>query len=88
MLNGSGADRRARSKPKKWRIIMPKSDTITAIMELNPTAHPGFLAEFCNDDLHDYLHRLIEVAEPREAATRSNIDPPPSARKTEFRRAS
>ncbi|MCH7591614.1 MAG: hypothetical protein IH989_02385 [Planctomycetes bacterium] len=37
---------------------MPKSDTIEAILSLNPTAKPDFLAEFSNEDLHDYLHRL------------------------------
>ena len=38
---------------------MPKSDTIEAILSLNPTAKPDFLAEFSNEDLHDYLHRLM-----------------------------
>lgn len=45
---------------------MPKSDTIEAILSLNPSAKPDFLAEFSNADLHDYLHRL--TFGPREIA--------------------
>ena len=41
--------------------MMPKSDTIDAIRNLNPTATPGFLAEFSNDDLSEYLGRLISA---------------------------
>lgn len=41
---------------------MPKSDTISAIMRLNPTAQPQFLADFPSDDLDQYLDRLQEIA--------------------------
>lgn len=41
---------------------MSKSDTIEAILNLNPTAKPEFLADFSNDDLHEYLHRLTFVS--------------------------
>lgn len=38
-----------------------KSDTLTAIMELNPTATPEFLAQFTNDELARYLRRLQDA---------------------------
>lgn len=38
--------------------MMPKSDTIAAIQQLNPTADPTFLAEFSVSDLQAYLKRL------------------------------
>ncbi len=41
---------------------MPKSDTIDAILNINPTAAPEFLSEFSNDDLHEYLRRLTSVS--------------------------
>ena len=47
-----------------------KSDTIVAIMELNPTANPAFLAEFSNDELWEYLYRLAE---------RTEFQPPPGS---------
>lgn len=45
---------------------MSKSDTIEAIVNLNPTAKPDFLADFSNDDLHRYLHRLTLPAHALE----------------------
>jgi hypothetical protein len=57
-------------------IMMPKSDTIAAIMELNPTANPAFLAEFSVYELGDYLHRLTNVTESREATARTGVDRP------------
>lgn len=39
---------------------MTKTDAIAAIVKLNPTANPMFLAGFSNDDLLDYLHRLSD----------------------------
>ena len=42
--------------------MMPKSDTIDAIRRLNPTAKPGFLAEFSNNELAEYLDRLTGTA--------------------------
>ncbi len=50
--------------------MMPKNDAITAIMYLNPTANPSFLAEFPIDDLRRYLERLAEAARPPEALHR------------------
>ena len=38
--------------------MMPKSDIIAAILNLNPTADPVFLAEFSNAQLDEYLRRL------------------------------
>jgi len=38
--------------------MMPKADIITAILNLNPTANPGFLARFSNKELGEYLDRL------------------------------
>ncbi|MGB2988099.1 MAG: hypothetical protein WBE26_19705 [Phycisphaerae bacterium] len=52
--------------------MMPKSDTIDAIRNLNPTATPGFLAEFSNDDLSEYLDRLI--SDPGEHSVRDFVD--------------
>jgi len=46
--------------------MMPKSDTIDAIRRLNPTASPGFLAEFSNNDLGEYLDRLTGAAYGRQ----------------------
>ena len=38
--------------------MMNKSQTIDAIVKLNPTAQPDFLSGFANDDLSHYLNRL------------------------------
>lgn len=38
--------------------MMNKSQTIDAIVKLNPTAQPDFLSGFANDDLSHYLDRL------------------------------
>lgn len=38
--------------------MSPKSDTIAAILKLNPTAEPEFLSEFPNIELDAYLRRL------------------------------
>ena len=55
---------------------MSKSDTIEAIVNLNPTAKPEFLAEFSNDDLHQYLHRLafLPHTADEEADTTGTIE--------------
>lgn len=47
---------------------MPKTDTMEAIMKLNPTARPDFLSGFSGEDLTEYLHRLRVVGGPREMA--------------------
>jgi hypothetical protein len=39
---------------------MTKTDAIAAIVKLNPTANPTFLAGFSNDDLLEYLRRLSD----------------------------
>lgn len=64
--------------------MMPKSDTIAAIMELNPTANPAFLAEFTVYELGDYLHRLTKVTESREATARTAVDRPPERKSFVF----
>ena len=56
--------------------MMPKSDTIAAIMELNPTANPAFLAEFSVYELGDYLGRLTNVTDSREATARTGVERP------------
>ena len=38
-------------------------------MDLNPSANPGFLAEFAQDELAKYLFRLADVA-PMSSAGR------------------
>ncbi len=42
--------------------MMPKSDTIDAIRELNPTANPDFLAGFPKQELARYLERLTDTS--------------------------
>jgi len=42
-------------------MVVSKQDAITAIMGLNPTASPTFLAEFSKADLERYLTRLGRV---------------------------
>ncbi len=44
-------------------MVASKRDAIAAIMGLNPTAKPTFLAEFSKDDLEQYLARLGRVIE-------------------------
>ncbi len=44
-------------------MVASKRDAIAAIMGLNPTARPTFLAEFSKDDLEQYLDRLGRVIE-------------------------
>ncbi len=60
--------------------MMTKSDTIEAIQKLNPTVNPDFLAEFANDDLTRYLHRLTETAPARRLGTDNvpEVDQPSS----------
>jgi hypothetical protein len=54
--------------------MMPKSDTIEAIMQLNPTARPTFLAEFSNSELGDYLRRLARATESRKARVHARAE--------------
>ena len=56
--------------------MMPKSDTITAIMDLNPTANPAFLAEFSVYELGDYLRRLANAADSRPPTIRTHVERP------------
>jgi hypothetical protein len=44
--------------------MTPKNDTIAAIMKINQTANPTFLAEFPNRELDDYLNRLRQRSRP------------------------
>lgn len=41
--------------------MMPKPDTIDAILRLNPGAAPTFLAEFSSGELNHYLQRLTDT---------------------------
>lgn len=59
--------------------MISKSDTINEIRTLNPTANPGFLAEFSSEELSRYLCRLKSA----QRRTRCNptkpgrpLDPP------------
>jgi len=45
--------------------MIPKNDTMSAIMQLNISARPEFLAEFSNQQLCQYLQRLRETRERR-----------------------
>ena len=54
--------------------MMSKTHTIEAIMGLNPTANPGFLAEFAPDELSRYLFRLADVTPM--SRTVDEADPP------------
>ena len=59
--------------------MISKTHTIEAIMDLNPSANPGFLAEFAQDELAKYLFRLADVT-PMSGA--SQIADPPSRGKS------
>ena len=50
-------------------MVASKRDAIAAIMGLNPTARPTFLAEFSKDDLEQYLARLGRVIEFGDVGT-------------------
>jgi len=60
-------------------MVASKQDAISAIMGLNPTANPTFLAEFSKDDLERYLSRLgrvIDADDPTPRFTHDLIDGP------------
>lgn|GEM_PF-2156656 len=42
--------------------MFSKTHTIEAILDLNPTAKPAFLAEFPPNDLTAYLFRLVDIS--------------------------
>lgn len=50
-------------------MVASKREAIAAIMGLNPTAKPDFLAEFSKDDLEQYLARLGRVIECDDGVT-------------------
>ena len=56
--------------------MMPKTDTIEAIMKLNPTADSTFLSRFSGMELDQYLLRLraLPVSQVEAAAVRQ-VDP-------------
>jgi len=62
--------------------MMPKSDTIDAILKCNPTARPEFLSGFSNDELGRYLERLRDAARHRTFDAPTGLitldDPPPA----------
>ena len=41
--------------------MMSKSDTISAIVQLNPTVNPVFLSEFSGEELDAYRSRLETI---------------------------
>ena len=43
--------------------MMPKSDTIAAIVKLSSSVDEGFLSEFSDTELRAYLERLEDVAD-------------------------
>lgn len=45
--------------------MTPKTDTMSAIMQLNISARPEFLAEFSNQELCHYLQRLRDTRDRR-----------------------
>ena len=58
---GGGKDERRNTTPTGVTDMMPKGDTITAIMRINRSARAEFLSEFSCDDLSCYLDRLSSV---------------------------
>ena len=56
--------------------MISKTHTIEAIMDLNPSANPGFLAEFAQDELAKYLFRLSDVTPMSSASDRSDSPTP------------
>ena len=56
--------------------MLSKTNTIEAIMDLNPSASPGFLAEFAQDELAKYLFRLADVT-PMSSARNMADSPTP-----------
>ena len=60
--------------------MMPKSDTIAAITKLNSAVDPEFLSEFSNEELWEYLQRLVSVrgvSAPADALQRTHPEPVP-----------
>ena len=52
---------------------MTKRQLIDEIVLLNPTAKPGFLAQFDGEDLDKYLHQLEAVRAPRIPGVQSRL---------------
>ncbi len=52
--------------------MISKTHTIEAIMDLNPSANSGFLAEFAPDELAKYLFRLADVTPMSSASHRAD----------------
>ena len=50
--------------------MTPKNDTISAIMDFNPSATASFLSEFSCDQLGAYLRRLRDRPIPPETCSR------------------
>ena len=66
-------------------MMMTKSDTIEAILVLNPTADRTFLSEFSNAELGQYLQRLRKRSSMRTVAATpcvSDTEPAPCAAAT------
>ena len=56
--------------------MIPKSDTIAAILQINPTASPEFLTQFSNRELDEYLQRLRQL--PARLRPRDQGQPRPT----------
>ena len=46
--------------------LITRAQLISQILELNPTATPGFLSHFDEDSLRDYAEHLAVAQRPRE----------------------
>jgi hypothetical protein len=57
--------------------MMSKREAIDAILRLNPTAKPPFLAEFSLEDLQEYLRHLRAALTPRPLACLYGSTPQP-----------
>jgi hypothetical protein len=57
--------------------MMTKSDTMEAIMRLNPTARPEFLVEFAANELRDYLRQLEDLFQRDRRRSEADEQPAP-----------
>ncbi len=55
--------------------MAPKNDTIVAIMSLNQSVDPEFLAGFPREELDRYLERLHDVQAPNEPSATAESFP-------------
>lgn len=58
--------RRPGSDPAPTSPLVTRSQIVTRILELNPTASPAFLGHFDQSSLADYLEHLEVAQRPRD----------------------